>query len=176
MCWMLRAMAGLVLKHLGKCHLYRAEIGIGLNLDWIRTIANFLEFVLDSEYNSLQNLGSGPDLDGVIEKKWAVLLWKGCIFQIFLDFIWTWAIFVKSQYEKPFGLCLDLDQDCQVGIFTAKFQKFGLFKSCLAWKNGVWHVRHSLAFFGLFWCVVMKKHCLAFFETSGSVTAFGLEL
>ena len=43
-------------------------------------------------------------------------------------------------------------QGYQVGIFfKVKFQKFGLFKSGLAWKNGVWHVRHSLAFFGLFW-------------------------
>jgi len=29
----------------------------------------------------------------------------------------------------------------------AKFQKFAPFWSCLAWKNGVWRVRHSLAFF-----------------------------
>ena len=46
---------------------------------------------------------------------------------------------------------IDLDQGCQVGIFKAKFKKFGLFCSGLAWKNGVWHVRPSLAFFGLFW-------------------------
>jgi len=34
----------------------------------------------------------------------------------------------------------------------------------------VWH------FFGLFYGAGMKKHCLACFETSGSVTAVGLQL
>jgi len=39
------------------------------------------------------------------------------------------------------------DQGCQVGIFKAKIQTFGLFESVF------WHVRHSFAFFGLFvWC------------------------
>ena len=54
-------------------------------------------------------------------------------------------------------------QGCQFDIFKAKFQKFGLFKSGLAWKNGVWHVRHSLAFFGLFWWCWHEKTCLAFY-------------
>jgi len=35
----------------------------GLGFDWIRTIANFGEFGLDPDCKSLQNLGSGPDLD-----------------------------------------------------------------------------------------------------------------
>jgi len=35
----------------------------GLGLDWIRTIANFVEFGLDPNCKSLQNSGSGPDLD-----------------------------------------------------------------------------------------------------------------
>ena len=39
----------------------------------------------------------------------------------------------------------------------AKFQKFGLFQSGLAWKNGVWHVRHSLAFFWPFLMVLAWK-------------------
>jgi len=37
------------------------EMSIGLDLDWIRTIANFVEFGLDPGCKSLQNLGSGPD-------------------------------------------------------------------------------------------------------------------
>ena len=35
----------------------------GLDLDWIRTVANFVEFGLDPECKALQNLGSGQDLD-----------------------------------------------------------------------------------------------------------------
>ena len=34
-----------------------------MDLDWIRTIANFVEFGLDPECKALQNLGSGQDLD-----------------------------------------------------------------------------------------------------------------
>jgi len=41
----------------------RDEHWTGLGLDWIRTIASFVEFGLDPDYKSLQNLGSGPDLD-----------------------------------------------------------------------------------------------------------------
>jgi len=37
----------------------------GLGLDWIRTIANFVEFRLDPNCKFLQNSGSGPDLDWV---------------------------------------------------------------------------------------------------------------
>jgi len=43
-------------------------------------------------------------------------------------------------------------------------------------KNGVWHVRHSLAFLALFDGVGMIKHCLAFFKIYNSFTAVGLEL
>jgi len=73
-------------------------------------------------------------------------------------------------------------QGCEVGIFKAKFQKFDFFKSGLAWKNGVWHVRHSLAFFWLFLMVLAWKNIVWPFlkpEASGSVTQFtavGLEL
>jgi len=35
----------------------------GLGLDWIRTHANFIEFGLDLDCKTLQNLGFGPDLD-----------------------------------------------------------------------------------------------------------------
>jgi len=49
-------------------------------------------------------------------------------------------------------------QGCQVGTFKAKFQKFGLFWSCFAWKNGVWHVRQSLAFFWPFLMVLAWKN------------------
>ena len=40
-----------------------AEMCTGLGLDWIRSIANFVEFGLDPDCESLQNLGSKPDLD-----------------------------------------------------------------------------------------------------------------
>ena len=57
-------------------------------------------------------------------------------------------ITIKWAHRRPIS-----KQGCRVGIFKVKFQKFGLFKSSLAWKNGVWHVRHSLAFFWPFlWC------------------------
>jgi len=58
---------------------------IGLDLDWT-----------GSDYKSLQNLGPGPDLDWLMEKKWGILLRKGCIFPIFLNFIWTWAFHLKN--------------------------------------------------------------------------------
>jgi len=35
----------------------------GLGLDWIRTLANFVEFGSDPDCKSLQNFGTGPDLD-----------------------------------------------------------------------------------------------------------------
>jgi len=41
----------------------RDEHWTGLGLDWIRSIAYFVEIVLDPECKSLQNIGSGPDLD-----------------------------------------------------------------------------------------------------------------
>jgi len=48
----------------------------------------------------------------------------------------------------------------------------------LAWKNGVWHVRHGLAFFWPFCTdgVGIKNVVWHFFETSGSVAAVDLEL
>ena len=41
----------------------RDEHCTGLGSDWIRAIANFVEFGLDLDCKSLQNLGTGPDLD-----------------------------------------------------------------------------------------------------------------
>jgi len=41
----------------------RDEHWTGLVLGCIRTIANFVEFGLDPDCESLQNLGSGPELD-----------------------------------------------------------------------------------------------------------------
>jgi len=41
----------------------RDEHWTGFGLDWIRTIANFVEFGLDPDCKQLQNLGPGPDLD-----------------------------------------------------------------------------------------------------------------
>ena len=57
-----------------------------------------------------------------------------------------------------------LSRVARLAFFKSKFQKFGLFHSSLAWKNGVCHVRHKLAFFGLFYGVGMKTHCLAFLK------------
>jgi len=65
---------------------------------WIRTIANFVEFVLDPECKALKNLGSGQDLDWVNGKEMGHFCCEH--FSNFLDFIWTWEIF---------GLWLDLD-------------------------------------------------------------------
>jgi len=39
------------------------KCGSAAEMDWIRTIANFVEFGLDPEYKALQNLGYGQDLD-----------------------------------------------------------------------------------------------------------------
>jgi len=44
-------------------------MSIGLDLDWIRVIDNFVEFGLDPGCKTLQNLESGPDLDFVNGKK-----------------------------------------------------------------------------------------------------------
>jgi len=41
----------------------RDENWTGLGVDWIRTIAHFVEFGLDLDCKILQNLGSGLDLD-----------------------------------------------------------------------------------------------------------------
>jgi len=41
----------------------RDEHSTGLGLDWKRTMVNFVEIGLDPDCKSLQNLGSGPDLD-----------------------------------------------------------------------------------------------------------------
>ena len=38
-------------------------------LDWIRTIANFVEFGVEPDYKSLKNLRSWPDLDWVKKEK-----------------------------------------------------------------------------------------------------------
>jgi len=57
----------------------------GLGLDWIRTIANFVEFGLDPDCKSLRNLGTGPDLDWAYGKGMRHFLLKGRILKIF----WT---------------------------------------------------------------------------------------
>jgi len=60
-------------------------------LDWIRTIANFVEFGLDPECKSFQNLGSESDFDLVNGKE----MWHFCC--------------EKATFFKYFGLHLDLD-------------------------------------------------------------------
>jgi len=73
------------------------------NLDWIRSIANFVEFGLDPDCESLQNLGTGPDLDWVNEKEIRHFCCeKDAFFKFFgpyfeLDFT----------FETFFELCLD---------------------------------------------------------------------
>jgi len=55
-------------------------------LDWIRTIANFVEFGLDPGYKPLQNLGSGPDLDWVNGKEMGHFCFENAAF---FKFYWT---------------------------------------------------------------------------------------
>jgi len=87
----------------------------------------------------------------------------------------AFSLFGNRKYLEIWAVKCEQNQGYQVGILKAKFHKIGLFKRALAWKNGVWHVRHSLPFLAVFDGVGMKKHCLAFFKTSGSVSAVGLE-
>jgi len=65
--------------------------------------------------------------------------------------MWTLGWLKSGNTDGSYlGSYSSFEQGCQVGIFKAKFQKFGVFESCLACQNGVWHVGHSLAFFSLF--------------------------
>jgi len=61
----------------------------GLGLDWIRTIANFVEFGLDPECKALQNLGSDRIWTELMEKKWGIFVVKRLHFSNVPDFIWT---------------------------------------------------------------------------------------
>jgi len=74
-------------------------------LDWIRTIANFVEFGLDPGCKSLQNLGSGSDLDWVNGKEMQHFYCeKAAFFKYFglhLD--------LELTFENFLGLWLDLD-------------------------------------------------------------------
>jgi len=83
----------------------RDEHWTGLGLDWIWNIANFVEFGLDPDCRTLQNLGSGPDLDLVNGKEMRHFSCeKAALFNFFglhLDLVFT--------FEKLFGLLLDLD-------------------------------------------------------------------
>jgi len=60
----------------------RDEHWTGLGLDWIRTIANFVEFRLDPDSKTLQNLGSGPgpDLGLVNGKEMGHFCWEKAAF------------------------------------------------------------------------------------------------
>ena len=64
-----------------------SEMSVGL--DWIRTIANCVDFWLDVECKSFQNLGSGPDLDWVNGKEMRHFVVKRLHFSNILDFTWT---------------------------------------------------------------------------------------
>jgi len=94
----------------------RREMSVGL--DWIRTIANFVKCGLDPDCKSLQNLGTGPDLDCVNGKEMQHSVVKRLHFKNILDFIWTWTL-----YFKKFGLWLDMDRVLknEDWIWIAKF-------------------------------------------------------
>jgi len=76
-------------------------------LDWIRTIANFVEFGLEPDCNTLQNLGSGQDLDLDNGKEmWHFYCEKAAFFKYFglhLDLGFT--------FEKKFWIV------CGLGLF-----------------------------------------------------------
>jgi len=93
----------------------RDEHWTGLGLVWIRPIANFVEFGLNPDNKTLQNLGSGLDSDWVNGKemrhfcceKVAFFKYFGLhldlelTFENILDGSWTWTEFLKT------GLDLD---------------------------------------------------------------------
>jgi len=70
-------------------------------LDWIRNIANFVEFGLDPDCESLQNLGSGRIWTELMEKKCGIMVVKTLHFSNFLD--------LDFAFEKCFGLWMDLE-------------------------------------------------------------------
>ena len=74
----------------------RDEHLTGLGLDWIRTIANFVEFRLDPDCKSLRKLGTGPDLDWVNGKDMRHFFVKRQHFSNILDFIWTWTSHLQN--------------------------------------------------------------------------------
>jgi len=88
----------------GAVHLHQRW---ALDWTWIGldpAIANFVKFGLDPDCKSLQNLGTGPDLDWVNGKEMRIFVVKRHFLNI-LDFIWTCTLHLK----KIFGLWLDLD-------------------------------------------------------------------
>ena len=108
---------------------FPAEMSIGLDLDWIGTIANFVEFGLDPDCKSLQKLGFEPDLVWIIGKEMRHFRCEKAAFFKFvglhldLDFI----------FEKKFGLWLDLDWVLKNldWIWIAKYDS-PLISDCLA--------------------------------------------
>jgi len=77
----------------------RDEHWTGLELVWIRTIANFVEFGLDPRCKSLQNLRSGPDLDWVNGKETLHFCCEKNNFSNFLDLFWSWTLHLKKFSE-----------------------------------------------------------------------------
>ena len=76
----------------------------GFGLDWIRTIANFVTFRLDSDRESFQSLGTGPDLDRVNGKGMRHFC---CEIAVFFN-LFELHLDLDITFEKNFGLCLDL--------------------------------------------------------------------
>ena len=96
--------------------------GLGL-LDWIQTIANYVTFGLDPDCKSLQNLGSGQDLDWVNGNE--MRHFSNC-----LDFIWTWSLQLNNFWTvvgfrlsfKKSGL--DLDRKICQSVHLWHVEKF----------------------------------------------------
>jgi len=76
-------------------------------LDWIRTIANFVDFGLDPECKALQNEDLERIWTELMEKKWGIFV---CIFPIFwihLDLKIFWTVVGLGLSSKKSGLDLD---------------------------------------------------------------------
>ena len=82
----------------------RDEPWTGLGLDWIRNIANFVQFGLDTDCKTLQNFGSGPDLDLVNGKQMRHFCCEKAAFVKYFRL----DLYLDFAFEKLLGLCLDL--------------------------------------------------------------------
>jgi len=86
---------------------------------WIRAIANFVEFGLDPDCKSLQNLKPRPDLDWVNGKELRHFCCKKAAFLKYFGL----HLDLDFALEKYFGLCLELDRvfKNQNWIWIAKY-------------------------------------------------------
>ena len=88
-----------------------SEISIGPNLDC--TVSGLQQilfnFYLETDCESLQNLGSGRIWTNLMEKKCDIFVVKKMHFSSFLGFIWTWTLRLKI-FGIVIGLVLSLDK------------------------------------------------------------------